>query len=542
MKQLLSIFILLLALCCCTTEADRSRMRSGLDSISLCNQNDQPFTVQDVGPYVLFFKDHGTSNDRLLAYYLLGRAYYETGEAPMALECYQKAAECADTTSKDCDYRQLCRVYGQMATLFYHQGLYRKQLVLQEQCSEYAWKAKDTLTALRSDEQKSYAYLQLGFQDSATFIIEQVAVSYKNCNYPAQAATALGGILRTVVNSGDLVKAKRYMDIYESQSKLFDSKGNIKKGREIYYRIKGLYYMATNAFDSAEYYYRKELLEGRDFNNQNAGAKGLAELYQRTHRPDSASKYFQYAYAMSDSMYARKATNTVERMQAIFDYSRHQKEAQAEREKATQRTIIIWICIVVIILIFMVTYIIIRELSHKRREVEQKYIRSLEIIKHARHDIIKLRNSEETNKGLISEKEQTIHDQEIILKSLLHQDVNSHSLADKNLKGTDIYLRFERLSTIGQMPTEEEWDLLQVQISTYYPGFHDFLKEHAFHLGDKERKTCLLLRIGFKPTIIANMIGVTSSYITELRTKMLQKLFGLSGNSKSFDKMLREVY
>ena len=240
MKQLLSIFILLLALCCCTTEAERSRMRSGLDSISLCNQNDQPFTVQDVEPYVLFFKDHGTSNDRLLAYYLLGRAYYETGEAPMALECYQKAAECADTTSKDCDYRQLCRVYGQMATLFYHQGLYRKQLVLQEQCSEYAWKAKDTLTALRSDEQKSYAYLQLGFQDSATFIIEQVAVSYKNCNYPAQAATALGGILRTVVNSGDLVKAKRYMDIYESQSKLFDSKGNIKKGREIYYRIKGL--------------------------------------------------------------------------------------------------------------------------------------------------------------------------------------------------------------------------------------------------------------------------------------------------------------
>lgn len=115
-------------------------------------------------------------------------------------------------------------------------------------------------------------------------------------------------------------------------------------------------------------------------------------------------------------------------------------------------------------------------------------------------------------------------------------------MADKNLKGTDIYLRFERLSTIGQMPTEEEWDLLQVQISTYYPGFHDFLKEHAFHLGDKERKTCLLLRIGFKPTIIANMIGVTSSYITELRTKMLQKLFGLSGNSKSFDKMLREVY
>ena len=460
----------------------------------------------------------------------------------MSLECYQKAAECADTTSKDCDYAQLSRVYGQMATLFYHQGFYRKQLVLQNQCSEYAWKAKDTLTALRSYEQKSFAYSQLGLQDSAILIMEHVAVLYTNCNYRAQAATALGGILRAVISSGDIVKAKQYMDIYESQSELFDNEGDIQKGREIYYRIKGLYYMTINSFDSAEYYYRKELREGKDFNNQNAGAKGLAELYQRTNKPDSASKYFQHAYAMNDSMFAHTATNTVERMQAMYDYSRHQKEAQLEKENATRRTIIIWICLAVIVLICVITYIIIRELSHKRYEAEQKYIHSLELIEQARHDIDKLRNSEETNKELISEKEHTIHDQEIILKSLLHKDVNSHSLADKKLKGTDIYMRFERLSTLGQIPTEEEWNLLQSQISTYYPGFHDFMQEHDFHLSDKERKICLLLRIGFKPTNIANMIGVTSSYITELRTKMLQKLFGLSGNSKSFDKMLREIY
>ena len=122
MKQLLSIFVLLVALCCCTTEADRNRMRSGLDSINERNRNDQPFTVKDVEPYVQFFDDHGTPNDRLLAHYLLGRAYYEAGEAPMALECYQKAAEFADTTSKDCDYKQLCRVYAQIADIFYYQN------------------------------------------------------------------------------------------------------------------------------------------------------------------------------------------------------------------------------------------------------------------------------------------------------------------------------------------------------------------------------------------------------------------------------------
>jgi uncharacterized membrane protein YvbJ len=73
---------------------------------------------------------------------------------------------------------------------------------------------------------------------------------------------------------------------------------------------------------------------------------------------------------MNDSMYAKQTTETVERMQAMYDYSRHQKEAQVEREKATQRTIIIWICLAAIILICIITYIIIRELSHKRHEAE----------------------------------------------------------------------------------------------------------------------------------------------------------------------------
>jgi hypothetical protein len=107
MKQLLTIFILLLTLVCCTSEAERNRMRAGLDSINQRNRNDQPFTVADVEPSVQFFDDHGTPNDRLLAHYLLGRAYHDHGEAPMALECYQNAADCADTTAKDCDYKQL---------------------------------------------------------------------------------------------------------------------------------------------------------------------------------------------------------------------------------------------------------------------------------------------------------------------------------------------------------------------------------------------------------------------------------------------------
>ena len=96
-------------------------MRKGLDSINTLNRNDQPFTSAGVQPYVDYFDDHGTPNDQMLAHYLLGRAYHEHGEAPMALQCYQEATERADTTATDCDYKQLSRVYGQMADIFYYQ-------------------------------------------------------------------------------------------------------------------------------------------------------------------------------------------------------------------------------------------------------------------------------------------------------------------------------------------------------------------------------------------------------------------------------------
>ena len=101
MKHLPTIFVLLLALTYCTTETDRNHMRAGLDSINVRNRNGQPFTVSDVQPYVGFFDEHGTPNDRLLAHYLLGLAYNDHGEAPMALQCYQDADDCADTTDDE---------------------------------------------------------------------------------------------------------------------------------------------------------------------------------------------------------------------------------------------------------------------------------------------------------------------------------------------------------------------------------------------------------------------------------------------------------
>ena len=524
MKNLLIVFALLVTMVCCTTEADRNRMRANLDSINQRNRTDQPFTVQDVEPLVQFFDDHGTSNDQMLAHYLLGRAYYEHGEAPMALQCYQEATERADTTDKDCDYKQLSRVYGQMAEIFYHQGLYMQQLRYIRLTEKYAWLTHDTLTALASCGQKSVVFREMGILDSAIAISEQTSFLYRKYGYITYSAMTLGDIIRTLVITHDYNKARQYAFKYETTSGLFDKDGNIERGREVYYYVKGLLYLKESHLDSAEYWFRKELQDGRDFNNQNAGAYGLAMVYEQRHQADSAAKYYRYAYAMNDSMYAQKATTTVERMQALYDYTRHQEHAHLAMVRASRIEKMVWICFGIILLLILIGYATYERLSHRRQEIENKYLRSLEIIEQARYDIAILKESQTDNAKLIVEKEKVIYEQKDYLRTL---PIDS--------------LLYKQFSIKGQEPTQEEWQQIEGQVFELFPQFHEFMEKHTSLLNDKQYKTCILIRAGFNPKSISNMLSVGPSYISNIRTEMLKTIFGVDGTPKNFDKIIKDM-
>lgn len=517
------IVVLLVFLAGCTTEARRLRMHATLDSINALNRSSQPFNVQDVEPLVTFFDRHGTPDERLMAHYLLGRALHEHGEAPAALQCYHDAIDCVDTT--DCDFAQLSRVYGQMGGIFSLQGLYHQEITYYRRSEEYAWKGKDTLAALMYYEQLGNAYKNIGILDSTICIMEKVAKQYAQYEYASESAIALGSIIRTLVKKKEYAKAKSYMEIYESKSGLFDSAGNIAKGREYYYRMKGEYFLAKHILDSAELYFRKEMHTGLDFNNQNAAACGLAELYRILKKPDSTAKYAMYAYSMNDSIFIHAASETIERMQSMYDYSRYQNKAFQEEQKATNRIRLIWICFFIIILVCIVSYILYKNVNNKRHEIELKYLHSLEIIRQAQKDIEKLNAANKTdNLNLIKEKQELIQRGKEVLRKLPLE--------------TFLYKKF---FVKGNEPTTEEWKEIENQVFSLYPSFSQLMVDFGSLLNDKEHKTCVLIRIGFKPKIISNMLNVGPSYISNIRADMLKKIFGQEGSPKDFDYMIRNL-
>ncbi|MBP1542019.1 MAG: hypothetical protein ILA25_07600 [Prevotella sp.] len=542
MRQLLAIPLLLLTLCCCTTERHRTAMRQGLDSLNHRNRTDQPFTVQEADSFVRFFDRHGTANDRLLAHYLLGRAYYEAGEAPMALECYHDAIECADTTDTDCDFAQLSRVYAQMAEVFYYQDLYRQLLEHLRQAAKYAWKGKDTLAALMCYEPEFFAYKNLGMRDSALFIIEDVFSKYNQYGYLTNAAISVGLAIRILIEKGDYQKAKKFMDIYESGSGRFDTKGNIEPKREIYYKVKGLYYLYNNILDSAEYFFRKELRYGKDFNNQNAGAKGLAKLYQKLRCPDSVAKYALYAYAMSDSLYKQKATSIVENTQSLYNYSRYKEIARREHEKVSAEKKKRQTTIILSLLISSLGLFVIIKLLTERKKRHVQYIHTLEKLERTQSELLQLREHADEYEELIAEKKRQLSLQQSELQKQRIQQLQDHTAIDQHLKESDIYQTLQK-KQYGQKLTSDELHECRRLIIENLPVFNSLLLSKQYKLNEKDFNVCILFRLGFKSKEVSCMLDVTQGRISQICSKILKQVFEReTGRAADLINLLCELY
>ena len=541
MRHLLTVIAVLLAFACCTTEADRNRMRAELDSINQRNRNDQPFTAADVQPYVNFFDDHGTPNDRLLAHYLLGRAYHEHGEAPMALQCYQDALDCADTLSTDCDYAQLARVYGQMAQIFYEQGLYQQQLSYDELSVKEAWKGKDNLLALRNYEQESQAYRNLNMPDSLLYICEHVSQLYHKYGYTHYAARALFHTFSTLIHRKEFDKVRKYMLLYESESEYFDSLGNIQRGREIYYKIKGLYYLNTNVLDSAEYYFRKELRDGKDFGNQNSDANGLAYLYHKTHKQDSAAKYAIYAYTMLDSVYAQRSTKEVERMQALYDYTRHQEIARREQKRASDEKAKRQFSIAILILVTFLAILIIRKMYIDRKRRQVQYIQNLEQLEQTQSELLHLRSHAEEYNELIAIKESLYEEQNIVLQEQRKKNLLDHAEIDKRIIESDICNRILK-NTCKKLTIEELRECRKFVLENL-PEFNNLLLSKQYKINNNDFNVCVLFRLGIKSKEVSNLLGLSQGRISQICTKLLRDVFKKDkGGATELIEKLNELY
>lgn len=101
-----------------------TQMRYQLVYAKGMNKGYVDFTTDSLMKEIVDYYDyHGTCQQQMLADYLLGCVYRDLGDSPASLSCYNDAVEKVDTTSSDCDYKLLTRVYEQQGALFLSQSM-----------------------------------------------------------------------------------------------------------------------------------------------------------------------------------------------------------------------------------------------------------------------------------------------------------------------------------------------------------------------------------------------------------------------------------
>ena len=460
-----------------------AQMRQQLEALEQQNSQGEKLLNDSLAEsLVSYFDKHGDANEQMRAKFILGTTYCGLNELPRALITFYEAAGCADTTQADCNYQVLSLIHGQCAMIYHTQVQPRSELQELRLSEYYAWKDKDTLQAIKRYSQQSGAYDFLKMPDSVLFVKERAAQLFCEIGKPDRAARTLGGsTITSLLKKGDISKALEYSRLYEQESGLFDAEKNIAKGFEIYYYIKGECYLATHQLDSAEYWFRKELRDGKDIRNQIAGSKGLQEVFEKKKNSDSIAKYATLAYELNDSAYSLSEMDNIQKYQASYNFNYHRFLAKQKESEAK----IAWLSAIIVILIMAILF--------------WYFFRRYRVFKNAALDY-RLKNASITKQ-----------------------------------------LRSMAKSTPTQYPTNNDWKQLRFLVEHEIPAFHDIVNPDATPLTEMEYDICLLTRVHILPTEIAKLKQCVPSYVSNIRKNLLKKIFGKEGNADQFDEVISKI-
>jgi len=438
---------------------------------------------------VEYFDNHGTPNEQMLANYLLGLTYADTHDAPKALEAYHAAAVCVDTSRVDCDYHTLSLVHIQMAEIFHQHYQPRTAIAELSIAQQLAYKDKDTLMALECYFDLSNEYERLGEKDTAFAIATKAARLFTAMGQYDRAAAAQNATILILLDKHRTDDAKAAIDAF-LLSAYTDSLGNVSPGREIFYYKRGLYYLQAGKTDSAEYFFRKELHDGRDINNQIASRKGLQLLYEKLGKADSVAKYASEGYNLSDSVYMLSESQNVQSLQAMFDYTNKQLMLEQKTNELGETRLYMLIAVMSLLLVIVAVLHIakIRDRQHAIATANyQSTIRELSL-------------DERLNSSPI-----TTHLQDLA-------NSNPPKMADSNAINS-----------------------LKALIRDNIPSFYDRINQSQQPLSEQEYVVCLLTRLEFSSVCIDRLTGVSEGYTSRLKSRLYKKLTGDEGNAKDFE-------
>ena len=470
------------------------QMRLQLLRAKAMNKGYVDFTTDSIMKEVVeYYDSHGSENDRMLAHYLLGCVYRDLDMPFETIEALKTAEELADTLAADCNFSLLGSVYGQLGLKYMDVKMHEDAIVAWRKASSMFIRASDPLMALRSEFYEASLYEMTGQSGKAVSMKEELYHDFMSLKDTADAAMSLCSTIFKLVEDSNLTKAKAYMDKYAVSAGLADKDGNVPADYCIFLKTKGDYFLKSGDPDSAIMEYRKFLFSSTDNDMTCSAYQCLAKSYKQKGMTDSVAHYAMKALSESDSLLLEMEKTSSIRLKKLSDFDEIKLTA-ARMKSEKKQTLIVASFVVIVIMMSSVTLFM--------------YIRQ--------------RHLARMNSLMLKEKQER------------------EALERFQLYESDIYVKIKGKSKRGIALSDNEKLELKEYFDKKNPNFHIVLNTNC-SLSDKEFLVCILTRMGFSPSDIQNLIGISSAYASTIRKRLAQKVFKESLSPKQFDERIKNI-
>ena len=477
---------------------------------------------------VSYYNAHGTPNERMTAHYLKGCSYLELGDEPATLRCFNEAVGTADTSALDCNYAQMGDIYGQIARIYNNHAMPDSALRAYGLAEHYARKANDTINVITIWGNKSNVLIDLGRISEALELREKAAERFKAMGYSKKAARVKGLCIKWYIQQGELDKAKAAMDEYETISGYSRIKDETKSGWESYFHIKGTYYLETGKLDSANYYFKKLKLA-------------------------------------SDTLFNIQTAQKLQNAQSMYNYMRHQEAAHRKELESKNVQLRLYRGIAFILLFAAVMSVFVLLLRRRIRRNE----RQLVVVKreNSRLNVLIGNNNRKLDElnGLIEEKisiitalNDQLNQQAIDLNSyhkqaetiqqlnerIAHYETEMMNQVTANLMNRlaeepALMVVSQKLKARKEYLSKSEWTELYSTAEKYFPALCNIKTNPKVSVS--EYQICVLTKLGLRINDIIYLTQISASNISNMRSRMLSKLFGEEGGAKDFDIRIKSL-
>ncbi|MEG1543628.1 MAG: tetratricopeptide repeat protein [Tannerellaceae bacterium] len=489
-----------------------------------------------------FYEDYGDADKRMEAYHYLGSVYRDMDDAPQAVKAFQRAIDAGKGSKR---YDILKRIYGQMGTLFSHQGMYEEAMVIYKTSYQYYQKQNEGNGVAIALRNIARMYDATNKTDSAVCFYEE---AYRKAEEQGDKSTK-DNVLRELgclyVDWGKFDTAKTVF----SKASTIEKKGNALLGL-------GEIYQNTSQVDSARYYFNAALQYGNRYVKESAFLS-LSKIEASKGNYRAALDYAYKSKELTDSIKQITRTEAISKIHSLYNYQHIEKENYELIRDYEKKKIQVYQLVLILILIVFIavgnTYYLVRR-KRAAREQEKKiqqlkeaqYANSLDSVEKNKQKVYELEGlllQAESQKDTL--RKQLIQSQKELLEISNHKILatqNEKGLLELSLKKSEIYLYFHEISHNENIKIQEnKWNELRSAIDMTFSNFTTQLYALCPQISELELHICYLIKISMQVKDIARLVDRSTSAITASRIRLYKKIHETEGTADMMDKFIIDL-